>query len=318
MRQERADIRDEGVERHPQRILHQGTERRHALGARRRHILLLQLVEQIGAQAADHPGGAGEANDDDRDPKMREDRERLSGAPRRVEIARVHQAADRQAEIDVGEIEQHQREKKVRRRQAEKADEGQRVVAPAVLVRRRVDADREGDDIGEDDGCHRDDDGEEQAIADDVANRQVVGEGVAEIALQQAGHPVEILFPDRLVETVLRLEEGDLLQIDSLALALQFGDVGGEVIARRQLDDDEDDNADGDQGRDHDEQALHDIAEHGGLRALAAERPTPARRAASLPAHRRRTRTYPGGRCRNARPGPNCRCLRWERCAACC
>jgi len=42
---ERADIRDEGIERHAQRILHQRAEGRHALGARRRHILLLQLVE---------------------------------------------------------------------------------------------------------------------------------------------------------------------------------------------------------------------------------------------------------------------------------
>ncbi len=185
------------------------------------------------------------------------------------------------------------------------------MVAPAVLMGRRVDADREGDDIGEDDRRHRHHDGEEQAVADDVAHRQVIGEGITEVAAQQAADPVEILLPDRLVETVLRLEEGDLLQVDGFALALQLGDVGREIIARRQLDDDEDDDADRDQCRDHDEEALDDIAEHGGLSAAA-------RRAAPPPARRSRTRTHPGDTCRNARPDPNCRRLLPGRCAACC
>jgi hypothetical protein len=136
------------------------------------------------------------------------------------------------------------------------------VVAPAVLVRRRVDADREGDEIGEDDGGDRDDDRQVHLVADDGADRQVVLEGIAEIALQQPADPIEVLQPVRLVEAVLRLEERDLLEIDRLALALQLGNVGREVVARRQLHDDEDDEADHEQGRDHDQQAADDEVEH--------------------------------------------------------
>ena len=38
------------------------------------HVLLLQLVEQVGAQPPDHAGGAGGADDDHRDPEMLEHR----------------------------------------------------------------------------------------------------------------------------------------------------------------------------------------------------------------------------------------------------
>ena len=67
-------------------------------------------------------------------------------------IVRVHQAADRGPEPDVGEIEQHQRQQEVRRREAEEAEEGEAVVAPAVLVRGRIDADRERHHPGEEHG----------------------------------------------------------------------------------------------------------------------------------------------------------------------
>ena len=68
-----------------------------------------------------------------------------------AEILLVHQMADRGAEPDIGEIHQHQRQHEVRHGEAEQAEEGQAVVAPAVLMRRRIDADRKGDQPGEDD-----------------------------------------------------------------------------------------------------------------------------------------------------------------------
>ena len=48
------------------------------LGARGDDVLLLQLVEQIGAQPPDHRGGARGADDDDRDPEMRRHRQGLA------------------------------------------------------------------------------------------------------------------------------------------------------------------------------------------------------------------------------------------------
>ena len=45
---------------------------------------------------------------------------------------------------------------------------------------------------------------------------------------------------------------------------------GGEIVAGRQLDDDEDDHADRDQRRHHDQQAMHQVAQHGSLPRSAA------------------------------------------------
>jgi len=52
-------------------------------------------------------------------------------------------------------------------------------------------------------------------------DRQVVGERPAEVAVQQAADPVEVLEPQRPSRPYCALEEGDLLQVDRLALALQ-------------------------------------------------------------------------------------------------
>ena len=68
---------------------------------------------------------------------------------------------------------------------------------------------------------------------------------------------------ERLVEPVLLAQERDLLRIDRFALRLQLGDVALEIVAGRQLDDGEDDDADRDQRRDHQQQRrLHDVAQH--------------------------------------------------------
>ncbi len=175
---------------------------------------------------------------------------------------RVHQPADRNAEIDMREIDQHQREQETRRRQAEEAEKGQTVIAEAVLVRRRIDPDRKRDDVGEDDRRERHQKRQQQPIADHLVDRQVVEEGIAHVAVQQPADPVQVLLPQRLVEAVLRLEKGDLGEVGLFALALQLGDIGREIVARRQVDDDEDHDADGDQRRDHDQDPMDEIAEH--------------------------------------------------------
>ena len=73
---------------------------------------------------------------------MFEDRNELAPAPGLVDVLFGHQAADRGAEHDVGEIEQDQREQEVRRCQAEETEKGEGIVADAVLAYRRIDADR--------------------------------------------------------------------------------------------------------------------------------------------------------------------------------
>src|SRR5204862_3417768 len=97
---------------------------------------------------------------------------------------------------------------------------------------------------------------------DHLIDRQIIEERITHIALDQPDDPVEVLLPQRQVETVLRLQEGDLGEVGLLALALQFGDIGRKIIAGRQVDDDENQQADGDQRRDHDQDPVDEIAEH--------------------------------------------------------
>ena len=193
---------------------------------------------------------------------MLEHRDELAPAHRLVEILRVDQAADRGAEPDVGDVEQDQRQEEVRRGEAEEADEGQRVVGPAVFVGGGIDRDRERDDPGEQDRGEGDHEGQEDAIADHLGDRAVILERVAEIAVQQAPGPVQILLPQRPIEAVERRADTRSCLLRALALRLQLGQHRGEVVAGRQLDDDEHDHADRDQRRHHDQQPMHQVAEH--------------------------------------------------------
>ena len=85
---------------------------------------------------------------------MLDDRDDLSPTPRLVYVFRIHQTADRRPENHIGEIQHNQRQQEVRRRQAQKTDKRQPVVAPTVLVRRRLKADRKGDNPSKDNRHH--------------------------------------------------------------------------------------------------------------------------------------------------------------------
>ena len=193
---------------------------------------------------------------------MLEHGDELAPAHRLVEILRVDQAADRGAEPDVGDVEQDQRQEEVRRGEAQEADEGERVVGRAVFVGGRIDRDRERDDPGEEDGGEGDHEGQEDPVADHLADRAVILERVAEIAVQQAPGPVEILLPHRPIEAVERRADTRSCRLGALALRLQLGQHGAEIVAGRQLDDHEHDHADRDQRRHHDQQPMHQVAEH--------------------------------------------------------
>src|SRR5438105_1344885 len=144
MWQKRADIRNERIERQPERILEENLHRVETLGARGDNVLLLKLIEQIGAKPADHGGGPRRADDDDRDPEMSEDRKRLRPGPRLIEVYRVHQTAHRNSQIDMRQINQHEREQETRGGKPEKPQKRQEIIGHAVLVRRGVDTGRKG------------------------------------------------------------------------------------------------------------------------------------------------------------------------------
>ena len=97
---------------------------------------------------------------------MGKNRERLGPAPWLVEVLLVHETADRGAEPGVCDVEQHECEQEIRRGEADETQERERVVADAVLTGRRIDTDRKRDNPNEDNGRKRNDEGQQQLIAE--------------------------------------------------------------------------------------------------------------------------------------------------------
>src|SRR6202048_5355931 len=80
--------------------------------------------------------------------------------------------------------------------------------------------------------------------------------------MEETTRPEYILLPKRAIDPVLRFQEIDFGEVGRLPRALQFGNVGRKVIPRREVYYREDHDADRYQCRDHDQNAVHNIAEH--------------------------------------------------------
>lgn len=139
------------------------------------------------------------------------------------------------------------------------------MIGDAVLMGGGINADGESHQIGEDDGADGDDHGQEQPVADDLRDREVVFEGVTEIPLGHTGDPHQVLLDQRFVEAILPAQEIEFFLVDGFTLTPQFVDQRRQIVARRQLDDDEYEDADGKQRRHHDEHAVDQICEHDGV-----------------------------------------------------
>ena len=103
-------------------------------------------------------------------------------------------------------------------------------------------------------------------VADDVRDGKAVLEGIAEIAVHEARDPGRVLHVDRLVETVFRAQILDALVVDRLTLGAELCLHRGEIVARRKLDDGEDEDADHGQRADHRDEAVDEISEHRSIR----------------------------------------------------
>ncbi|MNT38571.1 hypothetical protein D3C72_1747730 [compost metagenome] len=129
-------------------------------------------------------------------------------------------------------------------------------------MRGGVDADGEGDQPGEDDGDEGDEDRQPEPVADDGADGQLVFEGIAEIALQHTGEPMDISQQRRLIEAIFLPQRFDLLHVDAFALRPDLCDIALEIVAGRQLDDGEDERRNDEQGRNHRRDTPENISQH--------------------------------------------------------
>jgi len=80
--------------------------------------------------------------------------------------------------------------------------------------------------------------------------------------LQHPSKPSEVLHNERLIETVLFTEEGDLFLAGGLSLAFELGDITSQIIAFWKLDDPKNQNADYQQGGNHYQHSADQKIEH--------------------------------------------------------
>src|SRR5215208_6984439 len=81
--------------------------------------------------------------------------------------------------------------------------EGSGIVQQAIFFYRRVDAERDRDDRGDDQGASNQQERREYPIGYDLADRSVLLEAYSQIAVEQVTQPDDILDGHRLVQPVL-------------------------------------------------------------------------------------------------------------------
>ena len=90
---------------------------------------------------------------------------------------------------------------------------------------RRINADRKGNQPGENDRDKRDQNRQKHPVPNHLFYRHIMLKGIPQVALQKTRGPHQVLFPHRLVETVLLAKKLDFLAVYRFALCLQGRDV---------------------------------------------------------------------------------------------
>ena len=143
-------------------------------------------------------------------------------------------------------------------RQAGEADDAERVIELGALIDRAEHAEGNADRGGEQQRQRGEPRGDRNARQDLLQRRLLRDVGIAEVAVQQAVDPFQVLDHQRLVDAELAFQIGLVGGIDEARRIEQ--DV--DDIAGHDAQQEEDDDRDPDQGQDHQEQPAHDIAEH--------------------------------------------------------
>src|SRR6266850_4790339 len=134
---------------------------------------------------------------------------------------------------------------------------------------RRIYPNWKSHNVSEDDRCKRNHESHQETVTDHILHWKVIRKGISHVSLEKPGDPVEVLLPEGAVETILNLKEMYLSQIGSFARALEFGNISGEIVTRRKVDDGKNHHADRDQRRDHYQNPMNEITEHSNSVLLA-------------------------------------------------
>ena len=319
-RQEATHAADNRVEGDPHRVLVEQRALVQPLGARRDHVLALQLVEQRGAHGADQPRGARHRQHQHRNRQVLQQVHELGEAPGRVDVLAREQPDHSPPQVLGGQVQQHQRDQEVGQSHPDEAEEGGHVVAGGVLVGGGVDAHRHRRQVDQHGGGEGEHQGQRQTLPDQGGDREVPLERLPQVAAEhQVGQPLEVAHRQRQVEAVLLAQQRHRGVVD-LAAALQHRrHHRGQVVPRRQLDDDERGQGDEQQQHHHVDEAPHHVLRHRSTppapnhaRTAGAEARAPRRfrrqcRPAPISSSSRRCRAAPPACRRCASPAAKCR-----------
>ncbi len=207
---------------------------RHALRARRPHVVLGEGREHRGARVAHEDGGDAGAEHEGR-------QDRGGDALPKI-LPQRHVARGRQpAEGDGEEQYQHDPEPEIRRGDAEQRDAVDRPIRRAVAPHGREHAAGHADNHADGEAHHGELRGHRQLLEDEVGDRHLDAPGEAEIAVQQPPQPVAVLLPQRPVEQQLAADLGQHARVAALLAREDEGRVAGHELlqAEHQQRDDE-------------------------------------------------------------------------------
>jgi hypothetical protein len=181
-------------------------------------------------------------------------------APAEREHATGREPAQRQRE----HVDHRQAEEEVRNRDAQERRPDHAVVGERVPPPGRVDPDRDGDQVGDDERRTHQQESRADPVGDQLGDRLAVLERDPEVALEQPAEPVQVLGEHRLVEPEFGLGPGDVLG----GRGRREEQVGR--TARGQVDDEEVDHGDPEQDRYADQQPADQVGDHQPATAFAA------------------------------------------------
>ena len=158
-------------------------------------------------------------------------------------MRRIETADFVDVEMKDEDIDNDQRHQETWHRHAKKGDPRQHRIDPAILSRRRDNAEADAENGGQDVAGQRQRQRAWQSLGNDVGNRLVVVEALTEISVEDDPlHPVEILHGKRIVQAVglaigLGLAVGLFKGCTTLIDRLRANVIA--IVARRGLDDGE-------------------------------------------------------------------------------
>ncbi len=242
VRKHDALIHDQRMKGIRHRMAHDDRALAQSLGPRRLDILRIQRIEEIAAHHPHVVSEPAEGGDRDDRPDMLHQVDEFVPGPGRPAVARRMEAVDlAHIEMEDENIDDDQRHEEARHRHSEERYGRKQAVDPGILPRRRDDTEGDADhgckNVADQRQCQR----ARQTLADDVGDRLVVIEAVAEIpARHDARYPVDVLDRQRPIETVLlavrlRLGVGFLERSASLIDELRADVVA--IVSGRCLDD---------------------------------------------------------------------------------